>query len=382
MVRSGILPSIPVSVLAKFLALLIVVFLTGCIARPKEAVETRTVNPIEAVDPLADNVLIARTEGDDQVHTVLALSSGGADGAYGAGVLTGWTKSGTRPVFDVVTGVSTGALMSVFAFLGEPYDPLLKEVYTTQKRSDVYTKRGIGGLFSQGLFDNDPLKKQIELYVDEETLARVAAQHDLGRRLYVATTNLDAGSLVIWDMGQIAKGNRADRVLHFQKVLRASAAVPGFFDPVYIKPQKGKELRQAHVDGGVKEPVLVSDFMFETPLSDKRLFMLMNSNMRRFNDSRPVKANVQDISQKAISELLRGLTEETIYRNYVLARNVKAQFRITAIPDTFPDATEFLQFDPERMQALFAAGYQAGLQGPESWPQQPERLGQYEQQGQ
>ncbi len=359
--------------------MLALVFLAGCIARPKEAVETRTINPIEAIDPWADNVLTARETGDDQVHTVLAISSGGADGAYGAGVLAGWSKSGARPVFDVVTGVSTGALMSVFAFLGEPYDSILKDVYTTQKQSDIFKKRGLGGLVSQGLYDNEPLKRQIELYVDDETLERVAAQHDLGRRLYVATTNLDAGSLVIWDMGQIAKGNRADKVLHFQKVLRASAAVPGFFDPVYIKPQKGKELRQAHVDGAIKEPVLVNDFMLETSLKDKRLFMLINAGVRRFNDASPVKANLQDISLKAISELLRGLTEETIYRDYVLARNAEAQFRMTAIPDTFPDATEFLQFDPKRMQALFAAGYLAGLKGPENWLKAPERLGRFEQ---
>lgn len=362
----------------RFAVLLSFIPFAGCVGRPAESPEIRATTPIEAVDPWATTVLDPKNIDTDSKHTVLAISAGGSDGAFGAGVLVGWSKHGSRPEFDIVTGVSTGALMSVFAFLGETYDPILETVYTSQSNKDVYRKRPAPGIGGPSLYDNTPLRKQIELYVDEETLERVAAQHDRGRRLYVATTNLDAGSVVIWDMGKIAKGGRDDKVLHFQKVLRASAAVPGFFEPVYIKPTTGKELRQAHVDGGVKEPVLLSDFMLETPLTDKNVYVIVNSNVRQFNDAEPVKANIKDISLKAISELLRELTEETIYRDYVLTRFAKAKFKMTAIPSKIPTTKDSLEFDPKRMQILFDAGYGIGKKGLSAWLDKPERLGEFE----
>ncbi len=227
------------------------ILLVACASRPDEGKTIRTVLPIEAIDPsLPTDAPVQR--GRDNNHTILALSAGGADGAFGAGVLAGWTASGTRPSFDVVTGVSTGALLSVLTFLGPQYDDLAKELYTTQTNDHIFKSRGLNGLFSDSLYDNTPLKDQIEKYITVDLLAKVAAEDQKGRRLYVATTNLDAGQLVIWDMGEIALGGRSNPVQHFQKVLRASAAVPGFFQPVYIKPQRGVQLRQAHVDGGVK----------------------------------------------------------------------------------------------------------------------------------
>lgn len=60
----------------------------------------------------------------------LALSGGGADGAFGAGILNGWTTTGRRPEFTVVSGASTGALMAPFAFLGPAYDDVIKDIYT------------------------------------------------------------------------------------------------------------------------------------------------------------------------------------------------------------------------------------------------------------
>lgn len=356
---------------------ILAIVLSACNSRPEEALSIRTLTPIEGVEPLAEGVLTKEPD-NDHIHSVLAISAGGAEGAYGAGVLAGWSKQGSRPEFDVVTGVSTGALMAVFAFLGEPYDPVMSKIYTSQTDKDVYRKRGIGALSNQSFYDNTPLKHQIELYVDEETLQRVAAQHDRGRRLYVATTNLDNGSLVIWDMGKIAKGNRSDKVLHFQKVLRASTAVPGFFDPVYIKPVKGKELRQAHVDGGVKAPILLNGFMLDSKLGDKQVFMIVNSNTSRYNASKPIEANVKNISLKAISELIRKLTTETIFHGYVLAKNANAKFRLTAIPEDFPPTDDSLKFDPKRMQALYDAGYKDGLKGAENWLHAPKRLSRLE----
>ncbi|MEZ5870546.1 MAG: patatin-like phospholipase family protein [Nitratireductor sp.] len=365
-------------------ALALILVISGCAERPKEAPAIRTILPMEAVDPniAAEQALAVSTNTqpteDDGIHTVLALSAGGADGAYGAGVLAGWTKSGLRPHFDVVTGVSTGALMAVLAFLGPEYDGELERFYTTASNEKIFRKKGLGGLFSDSLLDNGPLQEQIESFVTDDVLAKIAAEHAKGRRLYIATTNLDAGELVIWDMGDIANGGRTDSLQHFQKVLRASAAVPAYFAPVYIKPQRGIQLRQAHVDGGVKAPILVGGFMFPPNNMPKQLFMVVNGNTVRHNASSPVKANLADIAKKSIVELMRELQDDTIYRDFVIARNVGATFRLTAIPDSIPMAAESLNFDTERMRRLFQAGVVEGMKGPDAWRHEPPGVSQYE----
>ncbi len=349
---------------------LCLIFLAACASRPDEGEAIRTVLPIEAVDPASPTESPVQRLRDSD-HTVLALSAGGADGAFGAGVLAGWTASGNRPKFDVVTGVSTGALLSVLTFLGPQYDALARELYTTQTNDQIFKSRGLNGLFSDSLYDNSPLKAQIEKYITADLLAKVAAEHQKGRRLYVATTNLDAGQLVIWDMGEIALGGRTNPVQHFQKVLRASAAVPGFFQPVYIKPQRGVQLRQAHVDGGVKEPILYADFMGRSAAPNKDLYMIINGSTRRFNDSVPVKPNLASIAQKTIFELMRELQSDTVYRHYTRAQNSGIRFHLTSIPDEIPISEKSLDFDPKRMQLLYDAGYKIGLQGPDNWNTKP-----------
>jgi len=354
----------------EMLVLLLVCLLTACsVTRPQESEAIRTQTPQEAVDPTINAELPVDTDATaaDGKHTVLALSAGGADGAYGAGVLAGWTDSGTRPEFDVVTGVSTGALLSVFAFLGSDYDDLVRELYTNQTNASIFRNRGIGGLFSDSLYDNEPFKEQIEQQVTPELLRKVAAEHNKGRRLYVATTNLDAGELVIWDMGQIARGGRTNPVQHFQKVLRASASVPGFFQPVYIKPRRGVQLRQAHVDGGVKEPVLYTEFMGASQLQNRHLYMIINGTTRRFNASKPVEASLASITQKTISELIRELQRDTIFRHYSTAKQTGVKFHLTSIPDNFPIAQESLNFEPKRMRDLYNAGRAIGAKGPGAW---------------
>lgn len=358
--------------------LLAVLVLVGCVGRPQEGPAIRTVTPMEAIDPLSDVAQNFRPSSQDGVHRVLALSSGGADGAYGAGVLVGWSESGTRPQFDVVTGVSTGALMAVMAFLGPENDHLLKKFYTTISNKDVFRKRGFGAAFSDSLYDYTPLKNQIEEVIDEQLLARVAAEHAKGRRLYIATTNLDAGELVIWDMGQIANGGRTNPLQHFQKVLRASAAVPGYFPPVYIKPQRGVQLRQSHVDGGVKAPVLLSDVMLVSNEKKRVTYMIVNGNTARFNASQAVSGKLADIARKSIAELMRELMDDTVYRAYVGTVNSGADFYMTAIPDEILPSQESLNFDTKRMLRLYEAGRKAGSLGPAGWLRAPPRLGRYE----
>ena len=355
------------------LVICLLVLLVSCASRPDEAEAIRTITPQEAVDPNSSPTALLNSAytSKDNRHTVLALSAGGADGAYGAGVLAGWTASGERPKFDVVTGVSTGALLAVFAFLGPEYDELVRELYTTQTNQTIFRKRGIGAIFGDSLYDNAPFKAQIEKYITPAILQRVAEEHVKGRRLYVATTNIDAGELVIWDMGNIALGGRTNPLQHFQKVLRASASVPGYFQPVYIKPKRGIQLRQAHVDGGVKEPVLYANFMGASTEKERQLFMIINGTTRRFNASTPVKASLASISRKTISELIRELQRETIHRHYVNSQKSGMDFFITSIPDNIPIASKTLDFDPVRMERLYRAGLAEGLKGIEAWARQP-----------
>lgn len=362
----------------KGLAIFALMFLVACIARPKETPEIRTITPMEAIDPIKQVSNNSGYHDEDRVHRVLALSSGGADGAYGAGVLVGWSQSGTRPQFDVVTGVSTGALMAVLAFVGPQNDALIEKFYTTITNKDIFNKRGFGAAFSDSLYDYTPLKKQIEEVITEELLAKIAAEHAKGRRLYVATTNLDAGELVIWDMGDIADGGRSNPLQHFQKVLRASAAVPGFFPPVYIKPQRGVQLRQSHVDGGVKAPVLVSEVMLVSKEKRRELYMVINGNTGRFNASSPVSGKLADIARKSISELMRQLMVDAMYRGYVSAVNSGAKYFMTGIPDEILPSQKSLDFDPARMRKLFEAGRKVGAAGLDAWNNAPPGIGRFE----
>ena len=357
---------------AKWIAMLLLLFVAACASRPQETAEIRTLTPTEAVQisEIVDENASLDIANDDH-HTVLALSAGGPDGAFGAGVLTGWTKSGQRPEFDVVTGVSTGALLSVFAFLGPEYDALATELYLNQTNDRVFKRKGFEALFSDSLYDNGPLKEQIEEHVTEALLKKVAAEHEKGRRLYVATTNLDAGELVIWDMGKIAMGGRSNPVQHFQKILRASAAVPGFFQPVYIKPKRGVQLRQAHVDGGVKEPILYSNFMGRSKAKKKTLYVVMNTTTKKYNASQPVEANLASIAQKTIFELMRELQIDTLNRHYTRTKQENIEFRMTSIPDSFPIPQRSLNFDPVRMKNLFEAGYKIGVEGVDAWRRKP-----------
>ncbi|MEM8650209.1 MAG: patatin-like phospholipase family protein [Pseudomonadota bacterium] len=358
----------------KLIAVSCLAVIAACASRPQENVEIRTLVPTEAIDPIGPQLPTATQIDDDNHHTVLALSAGGADGAFGAGVMAGWTKSGTRPKFDVVTGVSTGSLLAVLAFLGPEYDGLAQEVYTTQTNDSIFRSRGLGGVFGDSLYDNGPLKEQIERHVTNEMLAKIAVEHQKGRRLYVATTNLDAGQLVIWDMGKIALGGRSNPLQHFQKILRASAAVPGFFQPVYIKPKRGVQLRQAHVDGGVKEPVLYANFMAQSRASKKSLYMVINGTTKRFNASVPVKPNLASIAQKTIFELMREIQSDTIFRQYSRAKINNTEFYITSIPDSFPVPQQSLNFDPVRMNSIYAAGFEIGSKGVDAWQRKPRSI--------
>lgn len=305
---------------------------------------------------------------------VLAISGGGSDGAFGAGVLKGWTQSGKRPHFNIVTGVSTGALIATFAFLGSEWDDDLERFYTNIKDEQIFTDKGILGVLEESLYDTAPLRTVIEKVVTLRLLDAVAAEHNKGRRLYVATTNLDTGQVVVWDMGGIAASGHAARVETYRDVLVASAAMPGFFKPVYVRHSEQGKKAHMHVDGGVKAPILLRSFMVEGPQKKKSVYMLVNGKLSLKAPAKaPVQATVLDISKRSIYELMRGLTYKTIYQGYVATRQSRGDFRILYVPDNEQDIEDGLRFDPKEMKRLFEIGVELGRQ-PSRWQNEPPRL--------
>jgi len=354
----------------KLLAILTVTILGACATRPPESEVTRSLTPMEAAIASEERQK-PLVRDNDGVRRIIAFSAGGPDGAFGAGVVRGWAESGKRPDFDVVTGVSTGALLAVLFFLGDEYEQLAEELYTTQTNDDIFRFRGLRGLFGDSLYDNRPLEEQIEKYVTQETMDKIAVEHRKGRRLYIGTVNLDAGLFVTWNMGEIANGGRTDSLQHFQKVIRASAAVPGFFQPVYIKPQRGIQLRQAHVDGGVKEPILFSSWMTRSTAPRSEVYLVVNGSLDPLSDNQPVEPNLPSIAQKTIFELMREVQNDTIYRHSISASRSRSDFYLVSIPRGAPISTRSLDFDPVRMRALFEAGRKIGLDGTGKWTREP-----------
>lgn len=320
----------------------------------------------------AERALVAK-----QDLNVIALSGGGADGAFGAGLMIGWTESGTRPQFDIVTGVSTGALMSSFVFIGPAFDQKLTELYTTMRTTDVFTAR-LDGLFGDSLNDTAPLRARIAQAITEETLEAVAAEHRKGRRLYVATTNLDSGTVSVWNMGAIAASDRPERIELYRDILLASAAVPGFFKPVMI-PAAAGDSKQMHVDGGVKAPVLLRSFMLNGPYKRKNVYVLVNGSLRlrSSNHAGAVNANLTSIAKRSITELLRGLMYKQIYQIYVTVQRSGANFHLAYIPDDVEETKDPLNFQPEEMKQLFEAGRQLARVG-RYWQSEPPRLENFE----
>src|SRR5215831_13927016 len=207
------------------------------------------------------------------VRNYLALSGGGSDGAFGAGLLVGWSAAGTRPKFDLVTGVSTGSLIAPFAFLGSSHDGELKEVFTTYGLNDIARRRPLVAIAVEAsIADDAPLAHLIEQYVTPDFVAAIAGEYRKGRLPLIGTTNLDAQRPVIWNMGEIAAKGDQDSIELFRKVIRASASIPGIFPPVLVSvEQDGKMYDEMHVDGGVAAQVFIFPTRFDPRTVDKQL---------------------------------------------------------------------------------------------------------------
>lgn len=300
----------------------------------------------------------------------LALSGGGADGAYGVGVLNGWTAAGTRPTFAVVSGVSTGGLIAPFAFLGSQYDDTLREVYTSGIAESLLNDPSIMRvLFGSGLFGNTRLRELVARYVGPEIMAQVARENARGRKLLVVTTDLDTQRTAIWDMGKIAAVGTPEALKLFRDVMAASASIPLVFPPIMIDAEgQGRRFQEMHVDGGVTAPVLT---LPEALLSQDRLpgnarmniYILVNKKIER--NFELVSNSTIDVASRSLSSITQSQTRSIIFSTYDFAKRNHLGFHLSYIARDYP-APPSEGFDTAYMRALYQYGYEKAAAG-QAW---------------
>jgi Patatin-like phospholipase len=377
-------------------ATIVVLFLAGCGALrhpvPLEAQNDPSIPgftnirffPLTDVEPMRQSIRQAfLTETPDNYdaladgwrrYNYLAISGGGSDGAFGAGILNGWSAKGNRPAFKVVTGVSTGALIAPFAFLGPEYDPQIKEAYTTVNPGRIYVVRQlIAILWEESVADNKPLKELVTTYITPEVLDAIAVEHAKGRRLYVASSNMDREEPVIWDMGAIASSKDAGKLELFRSVLVASASIPAIFPPALVKVNlDGKDYDELHCDGGVffqsffigaivDLPALIRE---AHPDYEGRVFqeLYIIRNGSTTPARKQIPRGVRSISERAIMTLLKVSGINDLYRLFLSTEHDDVDFYFVALPVDYVRSTDE-EFNEAEMNRQFALGYQLGAAG-------------------
>lgn len=299
------------------------------------AIDERMIDEIAAQQRASGNMATDRY--------FLSVSGGGSNGAFGAGILFGWTAAGTRPEFTVVTGISTGSLIAPFAFLGRPYDESLKAAYTAISGKDIYTKKGLLGIVgSESAADNTPLRRLVERYVTDKMLTDIAREHARGRRLLIGTTNLDAERPVVWDIGAIASSKVSSRKQLIQNILIASASIPGVFPPLNIKVvADGKAYDEMHVDGGTSNQAFLFPSQFSVRQAAKEVGVKRNWTLYVIRNGKvspeysAVKPRIMAIVGKSISSLIKTQGIGDLYRMYANAQRDGVKFKAIWIPESF-----------------------------------------------
>ncbi len=300
----------------------------------------RTLNADHRFSQVPAAALAARLtrRNPDRALDILALSGGGAGGAFGAGALVGLTRTGERPQFAVVTGVSTGALIAPYAFLGASWDDQLTAAYSTGAGAHILQSRGLAALFGSSAFSGVPLQQLVERYLTDDMLRAVAREARKGRLLLVATTNVDTGEPVVWDLGAIAMHGGRDARRLFRDVLVASASVPGIFPPVNIDDE-------LHVDGGVTLPFFIA------PLpTGANVYILIDGNLNE--PARPTRARTSVILSRSVSAGLSRMLRTTLQLTAADADRENAHVDYAAIPLAYPYRSPF-DFSAAAAQPLF-----------------------------
>ena len=311
-------------------------------------------------------------------ETILTLSGGGPDGAFGAGLLAGWTERGDRPQFDIVTGVSTGAIIGLFAFLGPSYDAQLKEFYTKYKTDQLIQPALFSAVLgAPSIADASGYNKLIDKYVNDAVIAQLASEARKGRMLLIGTTNLDASRPVIWNITGIAASGHPNAKKLVRDIIRASSAVPAVFPPVVIptKTANGLNADELHVDGGATAQVMLFSPKFSTKQIDeavggkinRKLYVVVNNSLRKPYE--PVEIGVMPIVGRAASSLISGSGSGDLYKLFAIAERDQIDFNVVWIPETFTLEPKE-QFDPVYMAALYNFGREYGLSGGK-WSKRP-----------
>jgi hypothetical protein len=307
--------------------------------------------------------------GPDGQLDFIALSGGGSNGAFTAGLMKGWTETGQRPDFEVVTGVSTGALAAPFVFLGPAYDDELADAYTGGAAAGLLQSQGLGALFGSGVYKPGPLRALVERYIDAALLQAVAAEYAKGRLLLVATTDLDSQRGVSWDLGAIATQGTPEALELFRTVLVASASIPGAFPPVLIKSDNaGLDFEEMHVDGGVTTPFLAVPetlWSFREPsdtLRNAHFYIVVNG--RTTPSFAITRDSLQGVLGRSIDILLRASLITTLEGNRAFADRNGIAFRYAALPDD--SEASALDFSVASMSAVYEVGRAGALSG-EAW---------------
>ena len=309
------------------------------------------------------------------IKTYLALSGGGADGAFGVGVLNGWTAAGNRPSFSVVSGVSTGGLIAPFAFLGPRYDDTLREVYTSGIAESLLQDPSLMRvLFGSGLFGNKRLRELVARYVGKDVLSEVARENAKGRKLLIVTTDLDTQRTVIWDMGRIAAVGTPEALQLFRDVMAASASIPLVFPPIMIDAEgQGRRFQEMHVDGGVTAPVLTLPdallFRERAWPADGRMNIYILVNKKLEGNFELVSNSTIDVASRSISAITQAQTRSVILSTYDFARRNRLGFHLSYIERDYP-APETQGFDTAYMRALYQHGYEKAAAG-QAWTATP-----------
>lgn len=302
---------------------------------------------------------------------VLALSGGGQYGSFVSGVIVGWTAAGTRPEFDVCTGISSGALIAMFAFLGPKYDPCLEQFATTLDRKDLFRYRPFVGLIrDKALASSEPLKELIDGAVDDEFLTDLRAAHCAGRRLFIGTMHVRARRLVVWDVGALACSGRPDAKELVRKVILASSSIAGFVKPVeFDVTVNGRQYAEQHSDGGAVSQVFVrfgpSHPRYRpgggTWLQGSNLYLIAGGKL--YADPLPANPGFFTLATSSVSASLYALYRAEIAKFFALCTVSGMSFNLIGVPQDMQTARKSLAFDPEAMKALYATGYSIGVGG-------------------
>ena len=315
------------------------------------------------------------TKEDEKIpFNILTLSGGGSRGAFGTGLLVGWSERGDIPTFDIVTGISTGAVMAPFIFLGKEELKKVEYFYTEMNTEDVFVSTWLH-FFGYGYIMNaKPLKKLFKQTFDKQFLDKIAQEHKNGRRLYIGTTNIDTGQLTVWDMGAIASSNRTDKYERFCDIIYASSALPVYLPPQYMSVDvESKRYYQMHIDGGIYTQVFMIGLLInwsevlnlkETKSSnfDVTLYTIANRKYRQRDIYKPVEQAPFSIIETYVLTEMDLLFDRSIYRLYSSCKERGFKFKMAAIPEKMQEIVIIpTEFNPDEMSRLFHVGYNIGI---------------------